>query len=130
MPVTFPAVRVGQPLRYQSLAVFPLFTPQTTPLDYWLSDEGIGRGTVTVEEVSETGSVPELMVENKGDVRPGPRLRPDAGQRADPRERAGGGVKGVWRDCRALGSHRHLLRPPYSHTCSGPGNAAWRTSSR
>jgi hypothetical protein len=69
MPVTFPAVRVGQPLRYQSLAVFPLFTPQTTPLDYWLSDEGIGRGTVTVEEVSETGSVPELMVENKGDVR-------------------------------------------------------------
>ena len=40
-----------------------------TPVEYLLSDEGIGSGSVTVEEVSEGGSVPNLFVENKGDIR-------------------------------------------------------------
>ena len=38
-------------------------------MEYLLSDEGIGSGSVTVEEVSEGGSVPNLLVENKGDIR-------------------------------------------------------------
>ena len=69
MSVAFPHVRVGEPVRYQSLSVFPLFDGQQTPVEYLLSDEGIGSGSVTVEEVSEGGSVPDLLVENKGDVR-------------------------------------------------------------
>ncbi len=69
MSVSFPHVRVGEPVRCQALSVFPLFDGQQTPVDYLLSDEGIGSGAVTVEEVSEGGSVPNLFVENKGDIR-------------------------------------------------------------
>jgi hypothetical protein len=49
--------------------VFPLFDGSRTPVEYTLSDEGIGSGVVTVEEVSEAGSVPDLLVENKGEMR-------------------------------------------------------------
>jgi len=69
MSVVFPHVRVGEAVRYQTLSVFPLFDGSMTPVEYTLSDEGIGSGAVTVEEVSEAGSVPDLLVENKGDVR-------------------------------------------------------------
>jgi hypothetical protein len=60
---------VGEPVRHQALSVFPLFDGAQVPVEYLLSDEGIGSGSVTVEEVSEAGSVPDLLVENKGDVR-------------------------------------------------------------
>jgi hypothetical protein len=69
MSVAFPQVRVGEPVRLESLSVFPLFDGRQTPVEYLLSDEGISSGTVTVAEVSEAGSVPDLLVENKGDVR-------------------------------------------------------------
>lgn len=69
MAVGFPEVRVGEPVRHQALSVFPLFDGPQVPVEYLLSDEGIGSGCVTVEEVSEEGSVPDLLVENKGDVR-------------------------------------------------------------
>src|SRR3990172_1167308 len=69
MAVGFPEVRVGEPVRHQTLSVFPLFDGSQVPVEYLLSDEGIGSGSVTVEEVSEAGSVPDLLVENKGDVR-------------------------------------------------------------
>jgi hypothetical protein len=69
MSVGFPDVHVGEPIRYQALSVFPLFNGSQVPIEYLLSDEGIASGGVTVEEVSETGSVPDLLVENKGDVR-------------------------------------------------------------
>lgn len=69
MSVTFPAVRVGDAIRHQALSVFPLFAGPATPVDYLLSDEGIASGAVAIEEISQAGSVPELMVENKGDIR-------------------------------------------------------------
>jgi hypothetical protein len=68
MSVTFPEIRVGDPIRHQRLAVFPLFAGPSHDVDYDLSDEAINKGTVTVEEVSEAGSVPDLSVENKGDL--------------------------------------------------------------
>jgi hypothetical protein len=69
MAVTFPEYRIGDPAVYESLVVFPLFAPPGRGVDYDLSDDAIGRGTVTVEEVSESGSVPDLAVENQGDRR-------------------------------------------------------------
>jgi len=69
MSVAFPEVRVGEPLRYESLSVFPLFTESNGSVDYLLSDEAIGEKLLTVEEVSESGSVPDLLVENKGEIR-------------------------------------------------------------
>jgi hypothetical protein len=64
-----PEIRVGDPIRHEDLTVFPLFTELSGGLDYLLSDEAIAAGAVTVVEVSERGSVPTLMVENRGDSR-------------------------------------------------------------
>jgi hypothetical protein len=61
--------RIGSPARFAALTVFPLFCEDNRPVDYVLSDEGMEAGTVTVGEVSQQGSVPELVVENKGERR-------------------------------------------------------------
>jgi hypothetical protein len=69
MSVPFPEVRVGEPVRHETISVFPLLAATESPVEYLLSDEGIRSGAVTVEEVSEAGSVPDLLVENKGNIR-------------------------------------------------------------
>ena len=66
---TFPGIRVGNPICHESLTVFPLFTEPHGQVEYLLSDEAIQAGAVTVQEVSEGGSVPDLLVENTGDIR-------------------------------------------------------------
>src|SRR5271166_4631638 len=66
---TFPGIRVGNPICHESLMVFPLFAEPNGQVDYLLSDEAIQAGSVTVQEVSEGGSVPDLLVENTGDIR-------------------------------------------------------------
>ena len=65
----FPQVRVGTPVQYKSLTVFPLYVETASPAEYQLADEAISAATVAVQEVSEGGSVPELLVENSGDAR-------------------------------------------------------------
>lgn len=64
-----PDVRVGDPIRYEALSVFPLFSSPAGNVDYLLSNEAIQAGWVTVEEVSEGGSVPNLLVTNQADSR-------------------------------------------------------------
>jgi hypothetical protein len=66
---TLPDVSVGDPIRYESLSIFPLFSPPEGSVNYLLSDDAIQAGSVTVEEVSEGGSVPDLLVTNLGDSR-------------------------------------------------------------
>jgi hypothetical protein len=66
---TLPEVRVGGPIRHEGLTVFPLFSPPEEAIEYLLSDEAITAGSLTVEEVSEGGSVPNLLVSNDGDCR-------------------------------------------------------------
>jgi hypothetical protein len=66
---TLPAIRIGEPVRHESLTVFPLFTEPHGQIDYLLADEAIQAGAVSVQEVSEGGSVPDLLVENSGDAR-------------------------------------------------------------
>jgi len=63
----FPAVRVGDPVRHEALAVFPLFADSPGGVAYLLADEALAGGAVTVEEVSEGGSVPDLLVDNRAD---------------------------------------------------------------
>ncbi len=65
--LAFPEVRVGDPLGHEALTVFPLFAGPAGVADYLLADEAIASGSVTVEEVSEAGSVPDLMVENRAE---------------------------------------------------------------
>ncbi len=69
MSVTLPDVRVGKALRYKSVSVFPLFTEDHDDVEYTLADEAIAEKSLTIEEVSKGGSVPELLVENQGDTR-------------------------------------------------------------
>jgi len=64
---TLPEIQVGEPIRHKALAVFPLFSTPGGDVEYLLSDEAIAAGAVRVEEVSEGGSVPNLLVTNEGD---------------------------------------------------------------
>src|SRR5262249_55851383 len=64
---TFPEIRIADPLQYEALTLFPLFTEPHASVEYLLSDEAIAGGAVTVEEVSEGGSVPNLLVNNQTD---------------------------------------------------------------
>src|SRR5262245_1315054 len=69
MSFHLPQLQVGQPLTCNSLTVFPLFAEASKPAEYHLADEAMAAATVAVQEVSEGGSVPELLVENTGDCR-------------------------------------------------------------
>jgi hypothetical protein len=69
MTVALPTLRVGDPLRHECLSVFPLFSEVNGGVDYRLSDAALADESLLVEEVSEGGSVPDLLVENKGDLR-------------------------------------------------------------
>ncbi len=69
MPAVLPKIRVGQPLRHEALSVFPLFSETASTVEYRLSDVALADESLLVEEVDESGSVPDLLVENKGDER-------------------------------------------------------------
>jgi hypothetical protein len=62
---TLPETRIGDPVQHETLAVFPLFIEPQAGVEYLLSDEALADGAVTVEEVSEGGSVPNLLVNNQ-----------------------------------------------------------------
>ena len=66
MCVEIPDVRVGEPQACGGVAVFPLFADHSSSLDYQLSDQAIVAGTLIVQEVSEIGEVPCLLVDNGG----------------------------------------------------------------
>jgi hypothetical protein len=69
MPVALPVFRVGEPLNHDGLSIFPLFADSTGHVEYRIAEEALAGGSATVEEISEAGSVPELVVENRGDSR-------------------------------------------------------------
>jgi len=51
---------------HDNLTLVPLSGPRAGRLDYILSAEAIEAGTLTITEVSEDGSVPELLAVNEG----------------------------------------------------------------
>ncbi len=65
--LAIPEIQIGSPLSHQALTVFPLFGPTSETVNYLLSEPAITTGTVTVEEVNEAGSVPNLVVSNQAD---------------------------------------------------------------
>lgn len=69
MITRFPEVRVGDAITHEALTIFPLFAPTESDLEYRLSDEAMRDGSLTVEELNEGGSVPTLLVTNRGDTR-------------------------------------------------------------
>jgi hypothetical protein len=63
----FPEIRVADPISHESITIFPLDAEVVSQVHYVLSDEALEAGSVTVEEVGEAGSVPELVVDNQTD---------------------------------------------------------------
>ncbi|MYI06428.1 MAG: hypothetical protein F4059_03675 [Gemmatimonadetes bacterium] len=61
------ALALGQPATHRGLTVFPLTSGLTSSLRYLLLEEGLRKDLVTIGEISEGGSVPELVVENRAD---------------------------------------------------------------
>ena len=64
MSTAFPQILIGDPIRHERLSIFPLFTDPLPAVEYVLGAEALADGTVVVEEVSESGSVPNLSVTN------------------------------------------------------------------
>ncbi len=60
-------VRIGDPLTYESLTLFPLFVSEDGDPPYWLLEEALKVGEAEVREVSDSGRVPELVVENRSE---------------------------------------------------------------
>jgi hypothetical protein len=57
---------IGKPMHHQNLTVFPLSWAHPQEAPYTLLGTAIETGQAVVEEVSESGSVPNLVVTNKG----------------------------------------------------------------
>ncbi|MBE3587293.1 MAG: hypothetical protein IMW93_01830 [Thermoanaerobacteraceae bacterium] len=61
-------LRVGEPQAFENLTVFPLTGTQFQQPGYLLLDEALAHGLIEVREVSEAGSVNEVLVINKSDL--------------------------------------------------------------
>jgi len=57
----------GHPVQFERLRLYPLFGDCEPRSDYELSDSALASGTALVEEVTESGSVPQLSVKVLGD---------------------------------------------------------------
>ncbi len=58
-------LELGEPATHEGLTVLPLTSKLGGDLEYLLLEDGLERDLVTIREVSEGGSVPELTVENR-----------------------------------------------------------------
>ena len=58
-------IKLGKALFYHNLTIFPLMSKNGHKPDYMLLSEAIKKKKAEVREVSEAGSVPELLVENR-----------------------------------------------------------------
>ena len=64
---TISGTRLGAPITFRNMTVFPLFGQGITP-DYLTLDEALAQKRAKVTEVSEGGSVPELRFINESDM--------------------------------------------------------------
>lgn len=59
------SLKLAEPTTHRGLTVFPLTSDRASPLSYLLLEQGLDKDLVSIREVSEGGSVPELTVENR-----------------------------------------------------------------
>ena len=59
------ALTIGQPTHHHNLTFFPLRWPQARKPSYTLLSTAMEKGEAVIEEVTESGSVPNLAVTNK-----------------------------------------------------------------
>src|SRR5579864_3884171 len=61
-------VSIGTPQAYENMTVYPLLAKNGHPRAYQTLDEALAAKTFEISEVNEGGSVPSLMVHNRGDL--------------------------------------------------------------
>jgi len=61
-------LRLGTGQHYENMVVIPLFGAQPEGPEYLTLAPALAQGQLTITEASESGSVPELRVVNKGDL--------------------------------------------------------------
>ena len=62
---TLDTLEIGDPISAANLTMFPLLLPEEAAPAYLTLDEALAGGLASVTEVSESGSVPELLVKNR-----------------------------------------------------------------
>jgi hypothetical protein len=67
LSATLKALEIGSPIASGPLTVFPLLRADAPPAAYALLDEALDAGLAEVTEISDGGSVPELLFRNKSD---------------------------------------------------------------
>jgi hypothetical protein len=60
-------IKIGQENNYKNMVIFPLTTDRESTLDFLLLDESLDKNYLKITELSESGTVPELMVVNQSD---------------------------------------------------------------
>jgi hypothetical protein len=61
------AVEIGQPQQFRNLTAFPLLQRNAGKPDYITLSRAVQQETASITEISEGGSVPNLLLDNKGD---------------------------------------------------------------
>jgi len=62
------SLHLENPQQYDTLVIFPITGKPPSKRTYLSLSEAMASGTIKVKEVSKGGSVPELLVKNKGDM--------------------------------------------------------------
>ena len=62
------SLKLAEPTTHGGLTIFPLTSGLDSTFRYLLLEEGLRKELVTIREVSEGGSVPELIVRNRADL--------------------------------------------------------------
>lgn len=57
-------LKVGEPVCFHEIAMFPLLSEEEDIVDYLTLDEALAANQISIKEVTERGSVPELKVVN------------------------------------------------------------------
>jgi hypothetical protein len=61
-------VEIGSSTTFENLTMYPLLGTSEQKLEYITLDEALAARTASVTEVSESGSVPDLLFRNDGDI--------------------------------------------------------------
>jgi hypothetical protein len=61
-------IEQGEGLSYQNLTMFPLFGTDNSPFEYITLDDAFASGSVKVSEISDSGSVSEINLQNHGSL--------------------------------------------------------------
>jgi len=61
-------LNLGEPVAHLNLTMFPLLAESSGKRGYLVLDEAMRSGVLRISEVSDSGSVPELIAENTGDM--------------------------------------------------------------